>query len=64
MILLGDDAQVEARFSPFRIVLILMQDRCSVCDKRTIGLEIIFDTPNDTPRWRGSSRSAIQSIWR
>ena len=27
------------------IVLILTQDRCSVCTKRTIGSEIILDTP-------------------
>jgi hypothetical protein len=27
-------------------VLILMQDRCKVCVKHTIGLEIILDTPD------------------
>ena len=27
------------------IVLILTQDRCSVCVERTIGLEIILDAP-------------------
>ena len=27
------------------IVLILMQDRCTVCAKRTIGLEIVLDAP-------------------
>ena len=32
------------------IVLILMQDRCMVCAKCTIGSEIILDTPDDTPR--------------
>jgi hypothetical protein len=31
-------------------VLVSVQDRCTVCAKRTIGLESIFDTPNDTPR--------------
>jgi hypothetical protein len=31
-------------------VLVLVQDRCTVCAKRTIGLEIILDAPNDTPR--------------
>jgi hypothetical protein len=30
-------------------VLVSVQDRCTVCAKRTIGLEIIFDTPTDTP---------------
>jgi hypothetical protein len=32
------------------IVLILMQDSCTVCAKCTIGLEIILDVPNGTPR--------------
>jgi hypothetical protein len=32
------------------IVLVLVQDRCTVCAKRTIGSEIILDTPSDTPR--------------
>jgi hypothetical protein len=32
------------------IVLILMQDRCIVFDERTIGLEIILDSPDGTPR--------------
>jgi hypothetical protein len=31
------------------IVLILTQDRCMVCAERTIGYEIILDTPNGTP---------------
>jgi hypothetical protein len=32
------------------IVLILMQDSCSICAERTIDSEIILDTPNGTPR--------------
>jgi hypothetical protein len=32
------------------IVLILTQDRCIVYVERTIGLEIILDTPDGTPR--------------
>jgi hypothetical protein len=31
-------------------MLILMQDRCTVCAKRTIGLEIVLDAPDGTPR--------------
>jgi hypothetical protein len=31
------------------IVLVLVQDRCTVCAKRTIGLEIHLDAPNGTP---------------
>jgi hypothetical protein len=32
------------------IVLILTQDRCTVCPEHTIGLEIILHTPDETPR--------------
>jgi len=34
----------------FEIVLILTQDRCTVCAKHLIGLEIILDAPDITPR--------------
>jgi hypothetical protein len=27
-----------------------VQDRCTVCVKRTIGSEIVLDAPDDTPR--------------
>ena len=47
---LGDEVQVEARFGLLDIVLILTQDRCTVCVKRTIGLEIILDASDGTPR--------------
>ena len=96
MVLLGDEAQVEARFGLFgdsanldarwvhslrrachrlrnrfgltrwnsevtwvmsnlvsiclETVLVSVQDRCTVCAKRSIGLGIILDTPNGTPR--------------
>jgi hypothetical protein len=32
------------------IVLILMQNRCTVCAEHTIGLRIILDAPDRTPR--------------
>ena len=35
-------------------MLVLGQDRCMICAKRTIGSEIILDVPDGTPRWRGS----------
>ena len=35
------------------IVLTSTQDRCPVCAKCTIGLEISFDAPDGTPRLRG-----------
>jgi hypothetical protein len=31
------------------IVLTLMQDRCTVCAERTIGLEKVLDAPEGTP---------------
>jgi hypothetical protein len=43
--LLGDEAQVEARFGPLEIVLLLMHDWCTVCVKRTVGLEIVLEAP-------------------
>jgi hypothetical protein len=42
MVLIGDEAQVEARFSPFEEVLILMQDWCTGCAKRTTASENHF----------------------
>ena len=50
MVLLGDEAQVEYLFSVhLDIVLILTQDRCTVCVERSIGSEIILDAPDGTP---------------
>ena len=31
------------------IVLILTQDRCTVCAECTIGSEVVLDAPNATP---------------
>ena len=50
MVLLGDEAQVEARLVCLEIVLMLTQDRCMVCVKHTIGSDIVLDTPDGTPR--------------
>ena len=47
---LDDEAEVEARFGLSDIVLILTQDRCTVCVEHTIGSEIILDAPDGTPR--------------
>jgi hypothetical protein len=32
------------------IVFVLVQDKCTVCTKHTIGSEIILDTPDGIPR--------------
>jgi hypothetical protein len=50
MVLVGDEAQAKACFGPFKIVLILVQDRCTVCTERTIGSKIVLHTPDETPR--------------
>ena len=54
MVLLGDEAQLEARFGPFDDSVILTEDQCMVYVERTIGLEIVLDAPDGTPRRRGS----------
>ena len=50
MVPLGDEAQVEAHFGLSDIVLVLTQDRSTVCIKHTIGSKIVLDAPNGTPR--------------
>jgi hypothetical protein len=32
------------------IVLVLVQDRCTVCTEHTIGIEIVLDALDGTPR--------------
>jgi hypothetical protein len=43
MVLLADEGQVELCSVRLEIVLILMQDRCTVCTEHTIGIEIVLD---------------------
>jgi hypothetical protein len=50
MVLLGYEAQVDVCFSLFGDSANLTQDRCTVCSKHTIRLEIILDAPDGTPR--------------
>ena len=38
---LGDVGHVESRSARVEMVLVLVQDRCMDCDKRTIGTDII-----------------------
>ena len=49
LVLLGDEAHVEARFGPFGDSASLHVDRCTVCAERTIGLEVVLDVPDGTP---------------
>jgi hypothetical protein len=48
--LLCDFGHVGSRFNPLVTVVVLVQDMCRVCAKRTIGTEIILDAPDYTPR--------------
>ena len=41
MELLGDVGHVESRSVRLEMVLVLVQDRCTVCDKRSIGSDIV-----------------------
>jgi hypothetical protein len=73
-VLLGYEAEVDARWMSkvtlvmwnvisvhLGIVLVSVQDRCTVCAKRSIGLEIVLDPPDGTPRRRGSSGCSFRS---
>jgi hypothetical protein len=50
MELLGDVGHVKSSFARLEIVLVSMEDRCTICVKYTIGSEISLDAPDDTPR--------------
>jgi hypothetical protein len=47
--LLGDEAQVEARFGPFGDSATLDARLVQVCAKPTIGLEIVLESLDGTP---------------
>ena len=46
------------------IVFLSLQDRCTVCAKRTIGLEIVLDAPDGILGDVGHVESRFFSIWR
>ena len=48
MELLGDVGPVESRSVRLEMVLVLVQDRCTVYAKRTIRSDIVFDAPDGT----------------
>ena len=50
MELLGDVGHVESRSVRLEMVLVLVQQRCMVCAKPTIGPDIPLDAPDGTPR--------------
>jgi hypothetical protein len=49
-------------FVHLEALLVLVQDRCMICAKRSIGSEIVLDTPDGTTRLRGSTRSLFRSV--
>jgi hypothetical protein len=40
----------------------LVQDSLTVCTKHTISSEIVLDTPDGTPRLRGSTGCSFRSV--
>ena len=48
MELLGDVGHVNLASFHLETVLVLVQDRCIVCARRTIGSEIVWDAPDGT----------------
>ena len=50
MELLVDVGHVESRSVRLEMVLVLVQDRSTVCAKRIIGSDIVLYAPDGTPR--------------
>jgi hypothetical protein len=50
MVLLGDEVKWKLVLVYLEIVLILTQDRCTVCAERTIGSKIVLATNDGTAR--------------
>ena len=50
MELLGDVGHVKSCLGPFGDGVSVVQDRCMVCAKRTIGTRIILEETYGTPR--------------
>ena len=64
MVTVGDVGLVESRSVRLELGLLLVQDRRTVCAKRTIGSDIVLDAPDGTPRSHGSCGISFSSIWR
>jgi hypothetical protein len=43
------------------IVLVLVQDRCGVCAKRTISSEVILDAPDGTFRLKWKLKNCVDA---
>jgi hypothetical protein len=64
MVLLGDEAQMEADFGPFGDSANFDPRLAHGCVERTIGSEIFLDTLDGTPRRCGSCGILFRSVWR
>ena len=64
MELLGDVGHLDLSSFHLETVLVLVQDRCMVCARCTIGSEIVLDIPDGTTRRRGTSGSSFESFQR
>ena len=62
MELLGEWVMLNLISIGLDMVLVSVQDRCTVCAERTIESEIILDTQDGTTRWRGSSGSSFSVV--
>ena len=61
--LLGDVGHVESRSVRLEMVFVLVQDRCTVCAKRTIGSDIVLDAPDGTPKVTWVMWKLVRSVW-
>jgi hypothetical protein len=50
MELVRDVGRVESHLVRLETVFVSVQDRCTVCTEHTIGIEIVLDTLDMTPR--------------
>jgi hypothetical protein len=62
MELLGDVGQGKSVLVCLETVLVSVQDRSVVCAKCTIGLEIVLDEADGTPRCCGSCGISFWSV--
>ena len=62
MELLGDVSHVESHFFPFGDCFSVSADRCMVCARHTIGLEIILDASDGT--LADEAQLKAHSVWR
>ena len=62
MELLGDVGHMESHLVRLEMVLMLVEDWCTVCTKRTIGSEIVLDAPDGTLGDEAQVKAC--SVWR